>query len=173
MKPILLALSLCLTSLAAHAGSRLNDVHSQLNPTEVAEVLAPKTIAEARAALLKAKRLNLGVSLAGGRHSMGGQQFGAGTLNLDLSGLNRLISIDTEKGLAVVEAGIQWPKLVKELLAAQAGRDLVWTISQKQTGADDMSIGGALSSNVHGRGLKLAPFVGDVESFWLLNAQGK
>src|SRR5207248_3967255 len=35
-----------------------------------------------------------------------------------------------------------------------------------------LSIGGALAANAHGRGLKLKPFIGDVESFVLVDADG-
>jgi FAD/FMN-containing dehydrogenase len=166
-------LALALAASPALAGPVLNDVHSQLNATNVAEVSAPKTVPELRRALFQAMRRGLGISIGGGRHSMGGQQFGTGTVHLDLSRMKKLISLDTVRGRAVVEAGIQWPRLVKLLLAAQAGQSRVWTIRQKQTGADNMSIGGALSSNVHGRGLSFAPFVEDVESFWLLDARGR
>ena len=47
-----------------------------------------------------------------------------------------------------------------------------WTFSQKQTGADKLTIGGSLSANIHGRGLALPPFISDIESFKLLNARG-
>src|SRR5205807_7242470 len=47
-----------------------------------------------------------------------------------------------------------------------------WGIRQKQTGADRLSIGGALAANAHGRGLKLKPFIGDVESFVLVDTDG-
>ena len=36
-----------------------------------------------------------------------------------------------------------------------------------------MSIGGALAANAHGRGLRFKPMIADVESFTLVNAQGK
>jgi FAD/FMN-containing dehydrogenase len=58
------------------------------------------------------------------------------------------------------------------LLKEQAGRLKQFGIAQKQTGADRLTIGGALSANVHGRGLKMKPFVGDVESFVLIDAAG-
>ena len=45
-------------------------------------------------------------------------------------------------------------------------------IAQKQTGGDDMSIGGALAANAHGRGLTMAPLVADVESFTLVSLDG-
>src|SRR6185503_16973793 len=47
-----------------------------------------------------------------------------------------------------------------------------WTFAQKQADADRLTIGGALSANVHGRGLAMRPFIDNVESFKLLNARG-
>ena len=55
---------------------------------------------------------------------------------------------------------------------AQDGRPRQWGIAQKQTGADRLTIGGALAANVHGRGLKMKPFIADVESFVLVDARG-
>src|SRR3989441_8649758 len=58
------------------------------------------------------------------------------------------------------------------LVASQQGAARAWGIRQKQTGADRLSIGGALAANAHGRGLKFKPFIGDVESFVLVDADG-
>ena len=44
---------------------------------------------------------------------------------------------------------------------------------QKQTGADRLSLAGALSCNAHGRGLTLKPIVDQVEAFDLLTASGE
>jgi FAD/FMN-containing dehydrogenase len=112
------------------------------------------------------------VCVAGGRHAMGGQQFAAGGVLLDMGGMRRVLGLDTERGQVEVEAGIQWPELVDHLLAAQRGAPRPWGIVQKQTGADRLSIGGALAANVHGRGLGLPPIVGDVESFTLVGPDG-
>jgi FAD/FMN-containing dehydrogenase len=59
-----------------------------------------------------------------------------------------------------------------ELRAAQIGREPAWSIAQKQTGADELSLGGALSANAHGRGLRFRPMIQDVEAFTLVNAEG-
>src|SRR5687767_14181025 len=106
------------------------------------------------------------VSIAGGRHAMGGQQFCSGGVVLDTRPLSRVLSIDEERGLVEVEGGIQWPALVDALSHTS------WAIRQKQTGADDLCIGGAVSANVHGRGLTYAPFVSDVESLVVVGADG-
>ena len=103
---------------------------------------------------------------------MGGQQFLQDGLMIDTRRMNRVLGFDMEKGHIEVEAGIQWPQLLQHLVASQKGRERQWTFAQKQTGADKLTIGGCLAANVHGRGLKLPPFVGDVESFRLLVAKG-
>ena len=66
-------------------------------------------------------------------------------------------------------------RLPAEDAAGQAAcpeRQSRWGIAQKQTGADRLTIGGALAANVHGRGLKMKPFIADVESFVLVDARG-
>ena len=104
---------------------------------------------------------------------MGGQQFLRGEDLLDLRGLDRFIDLDSARGLIEVEAGIQWPALVEACHAVQGGIDRArWGIAQKQTGADDLTLGGALSANVHGRGLRMAPIISNVESFDLLGPNG-
>src|SRR5204862_1358682 len=78
-----------------------------------------------------------------------------------------------ERGLVEAEAGIQWSKLIRAYLEAESGKQKQWGIAQKQTGADTFTLGGSLSSNVHGRGLAMKPLISDVESFTLVNADGK
>jgi len=103
---------------------------------------------------------------------MGTQQFGTGTLLVDMTGMNRVLNLDSERGIVDVEAGIEWPALLDYLTRAQAGREKQWGIVQKQTGADRLSIGGALASNVHGRGLKFKPIIDQVDSFTLIDQSG-
>jgi FAD/FMN-containing dehydrogenase len=145
----------------------VDDVHSRLNATTVDQVLPIRSIDEIRAALANARAAGKPVSIAGGRHAMGGQQFCAGGILLDTRPLDRVLAFDLEHGTIEVEAGIQWPALT----AALAGSPL--TFAQKQTGANDFCLGGAVSSNVHGRGLAMRPFVGDVESLVLVGADGE
>lgn len=154
-------------------GTELNDVQSQLNSTHVAEVLRPTGIRDVQAAVRRARREGRCLSLAGGRHAMGTQQFGTGNLHLDLTGLDRVEHLDTERGLVTVHAGIMWPALLHELHRLQADRPDCWTIREKQTGVDSVSIGGSLAANIHGRGLTHPPFVGDIESFDLVDARGE
>jgi FAD/FMN-containing dehydrogenase len=104
---------------------------------------------------------------------MGGQQFCDGGLLLDMRPMNRVLGLDRERGLVEVEAGIQWPDLISELDRIQGTERSRWGIAQKQTGADRMTIGGAVAANVHGRGLGMPPFVADVEALTIVAADGR
>lgn len=157
---------------APQADAVVNDIHSQLNATRVAGLARPSSVSELQRLIRAARADSLAISVAGGRHAMGGQQFATGALHVDMCRLARVLAFDRSRGLVTVEAGIQWPQLIDELLARQSDRAPCWTIRQKQTGADRLSIGGALASNIHGRGLTMAPIVEDVESFTLLDAWG-
>lgn len=155
------------------AGILCNDVHSRLNPVRVSQVLHPSTTAEVARILADAARASMPVSLCGARHAMGGQQFGEGTLLLDLRGLKELGEVQRERGLVEAGAGLTWPELIRGLHARQEGMSPVWTIRQKQTGADDLTLGGSLAANIHGRGLKMTPIIGDIEAFTLVDAEGR
>src|SRR5688500_14776782 len=93
----------------------LNDVQSQLNPTPVHRVFQPKMVDEVAQAISESRRTGRPISVAGGRHSMGGQQFGRNALHLDMTEFNQVVRLDKEHGQATVEAGIQWPKLIEDL----------------------------------------------------------
>ncbi len=151
----------------------VNDVHSRLNESRPRAVATPRSIVEAIAIVRLALRRGETMAIAGGRHAMGGQQFAAGALLLDTTGLDRVIAFDRQRGLVEVEAGIQWPALHAALARAQSGDSGRWTFRQKQTGADNFTLGGSLSANIHGRGLAMPPFVEDVEAFTLIDAFGE
>jgi FAD/FMN-containing dehydrogenase len=148
----------------------VNDVHSHLNPTRVRRILRPESSDAVQAMVRAARAEGRAVSIAGGRHAMGGQQFGTDTTLLAMNGLARVVEFDRLYGEIEVEAGIQWPELYRYLADSQHGSKQPWAFIQKQTGADRLSIGGALAANVHGRGLKLAPFVGDVAAFTMVGS---
>lgn len=154
-------------------GRVVNDVHSGLNRTRVRSIRRPDSIEALRAVVEGARAAGRAVSVAGGQHAMGGQQFARGEVLVDTSRLDRVLRFDPSRGEIVVEAGIQWPALVSHLVEVQRGRARQFGIIQKQTGADRLSVGGALAANIHGRGLALKPIINDVESFDLVDAAGR
>jgi FAD/FMN-containing dehydrogenase len=151
----------------------LNDVHSRLNATAVAEIHYPRSTEDVVNIIQRAKQAGQAISISGGRHAMGQQQFGDGTVHISMKEMNDVLFFDREKGIVQVEAGVEWPKLVAYLTHEQQGVQPSWGIVQKPTGADSLSIGGALSANVHGRGVRFKPIIQDVEAFTLVDGDGK
>ncbi|CAN5875645.1 FAD-binding oxidoreductase [soil metagenome] len=150
----------------------VNDVHSRLNATRVAEIAVPHDIDELRSVLHDAAARRLPVAISGGRHAMGGQQFCEGGVLLDMRQLQAVLGFDAERGLLEVAAGAQWPAVIAATHALQGDR-IRWGIRQKQTGADDLTLGGSVAANGHGRGLLMQPIVADVEALTVVLGDGE
>jgi FAD/FMN-containing dehydrogenase len=157
-------------SQGAEAARRVADVHSQLAISTPSKILQPKTIANATAEIKTlASAKNGHLAICGSRHAAGGQEFANGAPLLDTRGLDRVIDYNVEEGTITVEPGIRWPELIEWLHKQNSP----WTFRQKQTGNDRLTIGGTLSANAHGQGLRLQPIIGDVQAIELLDAAGK
>ncbi len=159
-------------SLSKVGGRWVNDIHSQLNRTWVNRVVKVDSIGSIQQTIIYARNAGKEICIAGGRHAMGGQQFASDAILIDTTGLNRVLRFDCQRGTIEVEAGIHWPELINYLNTAERNSTYSWSITQKQTGADRLSIGGALAANIHGRGLFFKPFIQDIESFLLIDARG-
>jgi FAD/FMN-containing dehydrogenase len=150
----------------------VNDIHSQLNPTQVFRALEPRSLEDVQSIIRTARKDRKAISVAGGRHAMGGQQFGTDTVLIDIRKLCRVLHLDRNRGIVEVEAGVEWPELIDGYLALQNSDYQIWGIAQKQTGADRLTMAGTIAANAHGRGLRMKPFISDVESFVLVDAKG-
>ncbi len=151
----------------------VNDIHSKLNRTKVCEIVKPESAEDVQSAVKKIKSAGKFVSAAGGFHAMGGQQFLTDGVLLDMSKMNHVLKFEPKEKLITVEAGIKWNELISYTVSAQTDTENQVGIRQKQTGADCLSIGGALSANIHGRGLQMKPFINDVESFRIVTGNGE
>ena len=152
---------------------RVNDVHSRLNPTRVGAVIKPASPGELARMIARAAERGRPFAIAGKRHAMGGQQFATDADLIDTTALNRIISLDRERGILEAEAGATWPEIIGHCWSVQRDAAVPWGIVQKQSGADALTLGGALSANAHGRGLAMRPIVRDVESFTLATPAGE
>ena len=151
----------------------LNDVQSRLNATKMRKVLHPASPTEVVEAVAASGDPGVPLCPAGTLHSMGGQQLAEGGVSISSSGLQRIGPLDPESETVWVEAGVRWPDLVRWLLKSQREADRKLTIIQKQTGADEFSLGGAFSSNIHGRVLGRGPIVDDLDAFYLTTANAE
>jgi len=167
-----LAASGCIHVSRRSNGILVNDVQSKLNATCVDEVVVVRSQTQLVSAIKEAAERGRAVSVCGGRHAMGGQQFLKDGVLLDSTKLCRVLKFDSDRGTIEVEAGIQWPALLNYLLASQHNPARAWTFAQKQTGANRFCLGGALASNIHSRGLKMRPLISDIESFTIVDPSG-
>lgn len=156
-----------------HCG--LEKAHGQLLSLQSSQAVAREIRAHKK---LKMKDKSAPSIIAqGARYASGGQQLiNAGTM-FDLNFVSNFINMDCRKGTVRVSAGTNFRELVYLLDKEQTekGRNLqdFWTIRQKPAGIDTVTIGGALASNIHGRGLHQAPFVDDIESMEVVTADGE
>lgn len=123
------------------------DDASRMNATPVRAIVDvaaddETAIAQIRAAMARARAEHAGISVAGFRHSMGGQTIAANGIVLNMLGHNR---IELRDGGAIVRAqsGAVWRDVIGAL--DRAGRSV--EVMQSDS---PFSVGGSLSVNCHG-----------------------
>jgi FAD/FMN-containing dehydrogenase len=136
-----------------------------MNRTTVAQVVAVRSEVDAVDALSTARERGLRVSIAGSRHSMGGQTFAAGHLVLDMRPMKAL-SLDEGTGILTAGAGATWREV--QQFVDPRGR-AVWVMQSDNV----FTIGGTLSVNAHGWQAGRPPVASTVESFRLLLPSGE
>src|SRR5258708_35606677 len=70
----------------------VNDIHSQLNSTRVQGISQPRSLEDVQSIVRTVRKDRKVISVAGGRHAMGGQQIGTDTLLIDTRKMNRLLN---------------------------------------------------------------------------------
>lgn len=158
---------------AARSRILVNDSQSRLNATYVADIRSPSTPSQVADLIRECSTRGLPLAVCGGKHAMGGQQFATDGMLLDTNGLNAVDPIDTFGKTVTVGAGIRWPALIESLNQQQSNLKETYTIREKQTGVDEVSLGGTVAANAHGRGLTTPPFVHDVEKMVVALGNGE
>lgn len=124
----------------AQRNGTINDA-SCLNRTPVFGMVSVTEIEDVRQALRFARDNGLKVSVAGVRHSMGGQAFARNALVLDMTRFNRM-SLDTERELLTVQSGATWHDIQNHLHPRFAVKAMQST--------DIFTVGGSIAVNAHG-----------------------
>lgn len=145
------------------------DDASRLNATPVAEFWAmpadpDEAVNALRDLLERARREGRPVSIAGARHSMGGQSLARDGIVIDMLPL-RHMELDESHELLHVGAGARWDDVLAYLDAR--GR----SIGVMQSN-NSFTVGGSISVNCHGWQHNHAPIASTVESFRLMTADG-
>lgn len=152
-----------LAALSPQLGLRIDD-ESRLNLTEVKRIIEVHSEADVRRAFLLAEELGTKLSVAGRRHSMGGQTFQSGAVVLDMLSYND-IHYDADTETVTAQAGAVWSDVQRILNTV--GRSVA--VMQSDT---LFSVGGSLSVNAHGWQSRSAPISSTVESLRVMLPSG-
>jgi decaprenylphospho-beta-D-ribofuranose 2-oxidase len=110
----------------------------------VADVSHPTTADEVMLAVKAGLAEGRGVLPRGLARSYGDAALNAGGAVVELSGLNRIHSIDADAGLVTADAGVSLDTLIKHLVP------LGWFVAVSP-GTRYVTIGGAIASDIHGK----------------------
>ena len=141
----------------------VNDA-SCLDRTRVFGVVRPRQEEEIRESLQFASEEGIQVSVAGRRHSMGGQAFFRDALVLDMVGYNR-ISLDEESGVLRVQSGATWREVLNYL------HPLGYSVEAMQA-IDILTVGGSVAVNAHGIDHRSGSIASSIRSMRIMLADG-
>lgn len=114
----------------------------------------------------EAKKKNIPISIAGLQHSQGGHTLYPNGILLDMKQYNQILEFDKGKKRIKVQSGATWADIQSYINPY----GLALKVSQSQ---NIFTVGGSLSVNVHGRDIRTTSLIETIESFRLLDANGK
>ena len=133
---------------------------------EIVYTIVPiHNVTDIQASLQKAREKKCAVTIAGRRHSMGGQTLYKNSIQLDMLPFNK-VAYNAATKRVKVQAGATWRK-VQHVLNAY-GRAV-----QIMQSDNIFTVGGSVSVNVHGWEANQAPLVGTIHNLTLITADGK
>ncbi len=147
----------------SQTGGFLNDA-SCLNRTVVRGVVQPTNEDELRKVLAYADVHELPVSMAGARHSMGGQSIAEAGIVLDMMAFKK-IEVNEETKMLHVQSGATWEQVQEAL------DPLGLSVSAMQS-INIFTVGGTLSVNAHGIAHTPGQVASTVESMRIMLADG-
>ena len=143
-------------------GGTINDA-SCLNRVEIYGIVDIRTVEDVHRTLAFARQNGLTVSVAGVRHSMGGQAFRKGGIVLDTRNFNQ-IRLNEAAKTVTVQAGATWHDIQNVLHPRFAIRAMQST--------DIFSVGGSISVNAHGMDHQACAMARSIRSMHVMLADG-
>lgn len=143
---------------------------SNLNETKIDSLIkvpekVDEAIAQISGLILFAKAEGKKISIAGAQHSMGGHTITPGGILLDMKSFHYM-KVDTFSNTLLVGSGALWSEIIPYL---DSNRRSVAVMQSNNS----FSVGGSLSVNCHGWQPDSPPIASTVQSFRLINSEGK
>ncbi|HYX51791.1 MAG TPA: FAD-binding oxidoreductase [Ktedonobacteraceae bacterium] len=144
-------------------GGTINDV-TGVNRTSIYGILQIQSEHDLRNTLQFARWHKLTVSIAGAKHSMGGQEFATDALVLDMRAFNQM-SVDTNSKILTVQSGAIWHHILEYLNP--------YSLSIEAMQSFDLpTVGGTISVNAHGLDRRIGGIAPTIQSLRLMLADG-
>jgi FAD/FMN-containing dehydrogenase len=141
----------------------INDA-SCLNETGIFGIVRPTTIEDLRQTLTFARAKGLRVSIAGARHSMGGQAFVKDGLVIDMTAL-RHMTVDPKRNVLTVQSGATW-KEVQDFLDPRG-----LSVKAMQS-VNPLTVGGTIAVNAHGIDHRVGAISSTIRSLCVMLSDG-
>jgi len=93
----------------------IDDVHSRLCRTKIRSIVRVNSVEDIQRSIRRCRERRWKLSIAGGRHSMGGQSFVTDGVMLDMRSFCKVLSFDREWGIIRMEGGAMWPDIKRYL----------------------------------------------------------
>lgn len=165
-------MELYLTTMADYSqalphGFRWEDVHAYAETRSTNSLVAyASSVDDCQYVLQFARRKGFSICPRGNGYTYGDMILNDGHVILDTSGMNKIINWDVEAGLLTVQPGVRIGDILQIALPAK------WTLNSCP-GGPGVSIGGAVSNNVHGKdSWRVGNFGKQVVQGKLLTARG-
>jgi FAD/FMN-containing dehydrogenase len=138
---------------------------SRLNRTQIRGVIHPTNEDQIRDAVLRAVTNGVKVTIAGKRHSMGGQTLYQDAIALDMLQFNKIGPLDDANKILTVQSGATWSDIQRFLNPHGLA---VLTMQ----GPNVFTVGGSMSVNAHGWDMRHGPVAASIEWFRIVLADG-
>jgi len=130
-------------------------------------VISPETVEDCQELLKYCNQEDIKICCRGGGYSYGDMILNSEQVILDTSSMNQILNWDSETGLITVQPGVSFASIFKISLLHN------WTL-HSCPGGMDVTVGGAISNNVHGKDAwKSGNFGCQICSFKLLLSSGE
>lgn len=141
----------CVTeSTFCHEGT-VKEIHYPRSEKELFEILAQS-------------KPGTKFSIAGTKHSQGGQTWSQGNVILDTSNLSRILTWNPNQATVTVQCGTTWCKLQQFLYP----KGFTAAVMQSY---NDFSVGGSVAVNAHGRDIHYGPLIDTIQSLSIVLKQ--
>ena len=143
-----------------------SQVFSFEHPCKPARIVSPDHTKGLELIVEAARKIHSRISIKGAGYSQGNQTCGDDVIQINMGEMTQLMTLDIEKNLATVQAGMTWKRLQDQL------SPFGLAVSAMQS-YNDFSIGGSLAVNAHGQDVHWNPAAESVESLKVLLTDGQ